>query len=206
MDIDVYTDGSGTVKDSPGGWGYVITVDGEKHHEGSGHVASGSNNDMELEAAIQGLAYALKYIKQNGLNHVISVTLCSDSQIVLGWASGTYRFKQQNKLAKYEQLKFLVKRLNIKTRWVRGHSGDEHNERCDKLANSARKQVPLKPFDKTNPTSDTKIGTKKDGIVCLWHGPVLKVIDLEKNIVEDYNREFHGKRGSMIEIREEKSR
>ena len=50
------------------------------------------------------------------------------------------------------------------------------------------------------------IGRKKSGIVCVWYKNKLKVIDLEQNIIEDYNREMHGARGGMLEIREEKSR
>jgi len=35
---------------------------------------------------------------------------------------------------------------------------------------------------------------------------VLYVMDFENMVMEKYDREAHGKRGSMIEIREEKSR
>jgi hypothetical protein len=50
------------------------------------------------------------------------------------------------------------------------------------------------------------IGSKKNGVVALWYGSTLKIVDLEKNIVENYNRDAHGKRGTLIQIREEKSR
>jgi len=208
MDIEVYTDGSATVPTKPGGWAYVIVIDSQKHSEGSGHMEGASNNDAELEAAVQGLAAALKY--QNAHREQYSmctynVTLCSDSQLVLGWASGKYQFKQVSKLDKYKQLQFLVSRLNAGTRWVEGHSGHEHNERCDKLANEARlgiKQVTNEPMDPKN----TLIGKKKSGTICLYYKNSLKVIDLDKNIVENYDRETHGPRGGTIEIREEKSR
>jgi len=147
MHIEVYTDGSATTKDQPGGWGYVIVVDGQKYSEGSGHIEKGTNNDAELEAAIQGL----EKIRQCFVDKVpdysssteplaLIVTLVSDSQIVLGWASGAYAFRQENKIEKYKQLQILVKTWNVQTRWVEGHTGDEHNERCDKLANAARLQ------------------------------------------------------------------
>lgn len=140
MLVEIYSDGSATTKDKPGGWGYVIVFDGHKVDEGFGYVPFGTNNDLELEAAIQGLAKVLK-MRINGQipigNH--EITLVSDSQIVLNWANGTSRFKQQHKIAKYHQLQHVIKKLNAKTRWVQGHSGDEHNERCDKLANKGRK-------------------------------------------------------------------
>jgi ribonuclease HI len=63
MDFKVYTDGSATTKDKPGGWAYAIVKDGVKVTEGSGFSAGTTNNDMELEAAIQGLAAAYKLLQ-----------------------------------------------------------------------------------------------------------------------------------------------
>jgi len=204
VEILVYSDGSATVPTKPGGYGYVIVIDGEKLSEGSGHMSGASNNDAELMGAIMGLAEVLKHIiAYPAIYKDPDVTLCSDSQIVLGWASGTYRFKQQNKIDKFKQLQFLVKRLNVKTKWVKGHAGHEHNERCDKLANEARLGIESKPIEKTK---ETKIGTRKEGIVCLWYGDELKIIDLTSNLVEDYSKDIHGKRGSSIEIRKERFR
>lgn len=146
MHIEVYTDGSATTKDKPGGYGYVIIIDGKKHSEGSGHIEKGTNNDAELQAAIEGLTAAKDiqgvYFWDNPSAPASpmpkSITLVSDSQIVLGWANGSYAFRQENKIEKYKQLKLLVNLFNVQTRWIEGHTGDEHNERCDKLANAAR--------------------------------------------------------------------
>lgn len=142
MKIEVYSDGSATVATKPGGYGWVLVIDGKKITEGNGYMEKASNNDAELEAAIQGLAMVLKMRIEGKIPiGAHEVYLVSDSQIVLGWVDGTYRFKQRNKRHKFEQLQHVVKKLNVKTRWVQGHSGDEHNERCDKLANLARKQL-----------------------------------------------------------------
>lgn len=210
MNIRVYSDGSATTAIKPGGYGWVLVVDGVKHSEGSGYVPLATNNDMEMEAAIQGLAAVLKTIKQNSPHtspEFHEVTLVSDSQLILGWASGRYRFKQADKIHKYEQLKALVTRLKAQTEWVRGHSGDEYNERCDKLANAARLQVVAEQEQKdAQNKGETCIGTKKIGIVCVWYENKLKVIDLNSNIVENYDREIHGQRGSMLEVRSEKNR
>lgn len=207
MRIEIYTDGSATTADKPGGWAYVFVIDGKKHAECAGHMAGASNNDAEMEAAIQGLAAALKYINTEGLGSGLDVTLCSDSELIIGWTNGRYRFKQQNKIKKYEQLQFLAKRLNVKTRWVKGHAGDEHNERCDKLANAARRGV-TRTQEKADAIAagKTLIGTKKLGTICLWYKNQLKVVDLETNVIEDYDRSIHGQRGGTMEIREEKSR
>lgn len=211
MKIELYSDGSATVPSKPGGWGYVLVINGNKSEENSGYHPNASNNDMELEAAIQGLTAVLKYVVNNTHPSLNSedgpeVFLCSDSQLVLGWADGSFRFKQESKMEKYRQLQYLVKRLKVKTRWIKGHSGNIFNERCDHLANVARKQLVAKPIDKPKNLVDTCIGIKRSGVICVWYNDTLKVIDLEANIVENYNRDIHGKRGSALEIRGEKSR
>lgn len=216
MHIEVFTDGSATTGDLPGGWAFVLVIDGKKHAECSGHMENASNNDAEMEAAIQGLAAVLKYLNEwvmgedgrpLGSLPDAKVTLCSDSQLILGWASGRYRFKQAAKIEKFKQLQFLVKRLGVQTRWVKGHAGDEHNERCDKLANQARLgPTRKKEKEEAIATGKTLIGTKKLGTICVWYKNTLKIVDLETNVIEDYNRAIHGQRGGTLEVREEKSR
>lgn len=204
MDLSIYTDGSAQTAPNPGGWGVVVLLNGEFHKELSGHITSATNNDAELIAAINGLEYALKLTSSFPVE--TRVTLISDSEIVLNWANGTYKFKQISKIDLYDQLRLLVKKMNVKTQWVKGHSGDVWNSRCDKLANNARKGTPetTKSVDITR--NNSKIGTKKDGVVSIYYAGKLKIIDFETGIVEDYNREVHGKRGSVIEIREGKNR
>jgi ribonuclease HI len=145
MRIEIYTDGSATVKTKPGGYGWVIVIDGKFHSEGSGSIPNATNNDAELEAAIIGLANAYRMLQEPqppellGRPFPTEVTLVSDSQIVLGWVNGTYRFKQITKNNKYESLMRLKKSMNVQTRWVEGHTGDQWNERCDKLAGIQRR-------------------------------------------------------------------
>lgn len=205
MNIEIYSDGSATTNDKPGGYAWVLIIDGQKHSEGSGYMANASNNDAELEAAIRGL----NAVKSLCLitPAPITVTLVSDSQLVLGWANDRYVFRQQDKIEKYKQLKLLVFSMNVQTRWVEGHSGNEHNERCDKLANEARLGIQSKT-DKAEAILEGKtlIGTKKIGVVGIWYKNVLKIISLEDNIIEDYDRSIHGPRGSMFEVREDKLR
>jgi len=212
--VEVYSDGSATTKDKPGGWAWVIVVNGEKYSEGSGYVESATNNDMELLAAIEGLTASFEAIAeiQSGITYNPSipsykVTLISDSQLILGWASGEYQFKQQDKMEKYRKLRSWMEELKAETRWVKGHSGDEHNERCDKLAKEARTGLSKKHAkEEALVSGKTLIGNRKNGTLCVWYKNVLKIIDLSSNVVEDYDREIHGTRGAFLEIREEKSR
>lgn len=210
--IEVFTDGSATTANKPGGYGWVLIVDDKFHSEGSGKVENVTNNDMELQGAIEGLKAAFELVSPSidifslDVREIIppKVMLCSDSQLVLGWASGEYRFKQEDKMEKYVLLKKLMMRLLAETKWIKGHSGNVWNERCDKLANKAR--TGSLELDKNSNTVDTRIGNKKNGVVSLWYQGQLKVVDFEQGIIENYSRDVHGKRGSIIEIRESKDR
>lgn len=136
LKIEVYADGSGTTAKTPGGYGYVVVNDGKKAYEGSGHLDFATNNDCELQGAIEGLDSLHHHFEPEEL---IDVWLVSDSEIVLGWASGERAFRQEEKIIKYQQLRNLMSEFKAKTRWVPGHAGEQFNERCDKLANAARK-------------------------------------------------------------------
>jgi ribonuclease HI len=136
MRVEVYSDGSGTTKATPGGYGFVVVVDGVSAYEGSGHLEFATNNDCELQGAIEGLDSLHYHFEPEELTEI---WLVSDSEIVLGWASGERAFKQEEKILKYQQLTNMMSEFKAKTRWVPGHEGEEFNERCDKLANAARK-------------------------------------------------------------------
>lgn len=141
--IEVYTDGSSLITTKTGGYGWVLVVNGIKYLEGNGYLRRADNNEAELEAALRGIEEVWNFISQESLNgdHQTlnyEVTLFSDSQIVLSWASGIYFFKQELKYQKFSKLKELVQLLNVKTKWIRGHSGHKYNERSDELATLGR--------------------------------------------------------------------
>jgi ribonuclease HI len=142
MLIEVYADGSATTADKPGGYAYVVCVNGVKVHEGSGHILKATNNVAEVTAAIRGLSYVAT-TDLPGCEEAVggagsSVVLISDSQLTLRWATGEYRCKQWHLVPLVIELRKVFNKLNATTRWVKGHNGDEHNERCDVLAGEAR--------------------------------------------------------------------
>lgn len=204
----MYTDGSATTKGLPGGWASVILQDGIVVEELSGYLESATNNDAELCGALKGLEYALELsISRGDMDFDLDVTLCSDSKLVLGWASGEYRFKQLDKIDLYDALMRLVRKMKVKTRWVKGHSGEPNNTRCDKLANLARKQMTEKGESSiVRSALESKIGIKKKHVVCVYYENILRIIDFETGLIEVYNRDVHGKRSSIVEIRSEKFR
>lgn len=152
--IEIYSDGSGNTFESDGGYGFVIVQNGKVIDEGSNYISSATNNVAELLGAINGLEN-VKRRRDSGLFNSAEITLVSDSQLVLGYASGRYQCKALHLTQLYIRLRQLYKELNAEVRWVKGHSGDEHNEKCDQLAKAAREgkgngqQILSKTFGKT---------------------------------------------------------
>ena len=135
----IYTDGSALDNPGPGGYGVVLRYKGHRK-ELSGGFRLTTNNRMELLACIEGL----KALKQ-----ACSVVLYSDSKYVVeGMTKGWAQRWQANgwRLADGETVKNadlwrkllrLCAQHDVEFRWVRGHSGNRENQRCDRLAAAA---------------------------------------------------------------------
>ena len=135
MKVEVYADGSATTAESPGGWAFVVVVDDVKVHEGSGGISKATNNVAELTAALEGLQYATSAYPTE------KVVLISDSMLALNYTNGTWKCKKIHLAMLHAKLRKLYEGGKIETKWVRGHTGVEHNERCDQLAKSEREKL-----------------------------------------------------------------
>ena len=134
MKIEVYSDGSSDGKSGGiGGWAFVIILDGTKVHEANGSEQKATNNTMEILGSIMGMEYVAATYPQ-----CEDVTIISDSQVVLRWATGEYQVKKMHLLPYVLRLRKMFRQLNAKTRWERGHAGEPNNERCDELSKAAR--------------------------------------------------------------------
>lgn len=140
--ISIFTDGSsGAGGGKPGGWAWVIVRDGKPVATDLGSSPSTTNNIMELTAALEGLK-AFCTLKIRGELPADAVELVSDSQYVLGCASGEWNPTKNLDLV--NGLINLTKLVKPQLRWVRGHTGDVWNERCDSLAHRAKMAEKLK--------------------------------------------------------------
>lgn len=135
--ISVYADGSSSGRSAePGGFGWVILLDGQPVSAGYGGNTSTTNNRMELQGAISGL----EHLYASGLyKSANAIELVSDSQYVLGVAAGQYHTAKNVDLA--DCLKVLCSKLGVNFRWVKGHSKDPWNDRCDSLAKQGKREA-----------------------------------------------------------------
>lgn len=137
----VYSDGACKGNPGPSAWGCVAlnAQTGELLKEDKGSLGRATNQIAELRAAQKGLEMTPVGAE---------VELVSDSQYVLkgisewrkgwekrGWTNSTGAPVANKEL--WVALFALVDERRVTVRWVRGHTGDRWNERCDQLANEA---------------------------------------------------------------------
>jgi len=141
--VQLFTDGACRGNPGPGGWAYILRhpkTMSEK--EGSGGAALTTNNQMELQAVIEGLL---------ALSRRSDVEVITDSSYVAkgcsewlpGWKRNGWRrrdghqWKPVKNAELWQQLDELLHRHRVRFTHIRGHAGHPENERCDELAVAA---------------------------------------------------------------------
>lgn len=142
--VVIYTDGACKGNPGPGGWGALLRV-GSTEKELFGGEQGTTNNRMEMTAVIEALS---------ALTRPCAVTLYLDSQYVLkgvtewlaGWKARGWRTAGKAPVKNVDLWQKLDALLQsgghvIDWQWVRGHDGNEGNERADALANRGVEQL-----------------------------------------------------------------
>ncbi len=135
-EVVIYTDGACSGNPGPGGWGALL-IHGEHQREIMEGAFETTNNRMELTAAIEAL---------NALKGSCKVTLHTDStyvkdgitQWIENWKNNGWRTAAKKPVKNadlWQALDEAVARHHVSWKWVKGHNGDEGNERADELAN-----------------------------------------------------------------------
>ena len=134
--VDIYTDGACSGNPGAGGWAAILMYGG-REKEISGVSAETTNNRMELFAVIQGLRH---------LKEKCSVNLYSDSTYVVdainnyylnAWQKNGWKTANKDEVKNMDLWKALLIELQkhkVTFIKVKGHSDNEYNNRCDKLA------------------------------------------------------------------------
>ena len=121
--LEIYTDGACTKNPGGnGGYGIIWKYKGLSK-EFNGGLRCTTANRMEVMAAI----VALEKLKES-----CKVTLYSDSQYLVYTMMRNWR-KSKN-IDLWEKLIALCQRHYVMFKWIKGHNGNENNERCDALA------------------------------------------------------------------------
>lgn len=131
--IALFTDGSASVRDRSGGWGFVALDAFDGITTGSGYVEDTTVNQMELYAAVKGL----NFLEGFG---ALEVLVYSDSEyLVLG---ATNRKRARRKNAHYWHWLDDAIRVHayVEFNHVKGHNDHLFNEMADELAGKARRE------------------------------------------------------------------
>jgi ribonuclease HI len=136
MKITIYTDGACSGNPGIGGWGVVILIPGDNPVYLNGGSNNTTNNQMELTATIE----SLKYFKESK-----QILIFTDSKYVMngietwiknwkinGWKTASKKPVKNKDL--WEKLDKEIIRHTIEWKWIKGHAGNENNEKADFLA------------------------------------------------------------------------
>ena len=132
----IYTDGAARGNPGPGDYG-IILIWGDKQKEISAGYRLTTNNRMELMAVI----VALEALNKQG----IQVTIYTDSKYIVdsvqkGWLNNWIRTqfkggkKNKDLWMRYHSIAL---QFHVRFVWVKGHSDNKYNNRCDELATQA---------------------------------------------------------------------
>ncbi len=143
--VEIYTDGACSGNPGPGGYGVILRY-GQKEKELSAGFRLTTNNRMELLAAVKAL---------EALKRPCKVKLYSDSKYLvdalkLGWVQKWQKagwMRNRTEPAKnpdlWQRLLQLLQVHQVEWFWVKGHSQNPWNNRCDQLAVAASHQPNL---------------------------------------------------------------
>ena len=140
--FEVYTDGACSGNPGPGGYGVIILdKTNNTRIEIGGYEENTTNNRMELTAVITAFDYIYKNYGRS------DILLISDSKYVISsvlnkwlvnWVRHDYHKSDGSPLPNEDLWRDFVaaqhKHHTIKYEWVKGHSGNANNERCDRIA------------------------------------------------------------------------
>ncbi|MDE6481474.1 MAG: ribonuclease HI [Alphaproteobacteria bacterium] len=140
--LKIWTDGSCLGNPGPGGWAFVAT-DGIHTAEKSGCENDTTNNRMELMAVLRAVTAAHRHAE---------IEIHTDSQYVKNgmqswlknWKRNNWRTADKKPVKNQDlwaALDAATQNIKIHWHWVKGHAGEELNERCDTLARTAAESL-----------------------------------------------------------------
>ena len=145
--VTIYTDGACEPNPGPGGWAAILHS-GTREVILSGADPHTTNNRMELQAAIS----ALEALRSAPFGPgPARIELYTDSQYLQqgitawlpSWIAHNWRKSDRQPVLNadlWQKLHTLAQQYDIRWHWLRGHSGQRHNERANRLAGEAMRR------------------------------------------------------------------
>jgi len=145
--VQLFTDGACRGNPGPGGWGCILRHPATgKEREFSGGSKLTTNNQMELQAVIEGLRLLTRKSRVEVVTDSTYVAKGSKEWLP-GWKRNGWKRRDGNKLVairneeSWRQLDELLSQHKVTFKLVPGHAGHAENERCDVLAVAAAEQA-----------------------------------------------------------------
>lgn len=153
MRVIIYSDGGADPNPGIGGWAAILQA-GNQEKVLTGNSPWTTNNRMELQAAVAAL---------QALTRPVSVDFYTDSEYlqrgitewITRWQEAGWHRKGKPiaNVDLWQSLAELTTEHEIEWHWVRGHAGNELNERVDRLARQARLDI--------SPTAEVQADTPR---------------------------------------------
>jgi ribonuclease HI len=136
----IYTDGAH--KNQWGSWAFIVLQNNKVIHEASARCKKTDSLRMEIQAVLEALNYLSRELHTDLEIHTDCKILIENIKFLNQWQM--YDWRKQNgalipNVDLYQQLHNLIKNINIHWKWVRAHSQNLYNERCDELCREARR-------------------------------------------------------------------
>ncbi|WP_148614191.1 ribonuclease HI [Nocardioides rubriscoriae] len=142
-EVVIYTDGACEPNPGPGGWGAYLRAGVHEKDLCGGEAETTTNNRMELMAPIMAL---------ETLTRRSAVQLYTDSvyvrsgitQWVVNWQRNGWRTSAKQPVKNVDLWQRLVAACaehDVDWHWVKGHAGNEGNERADRLASRGLREA-----------------------------------------------------------------
>lgn len=137
--LKIYTDGAYSFNKDIGGWAYIVLYNDEIYHMDFGAVKNTTNNRMELTAILNAIKYIDSLdikIENTNVKTKFNSTIYSDSTYSIGVITKEMiSTKNEDLIDKFK--KYNLSNFNFK--YVKGHSDNEFNNLCDRMAVLATK-------------------------------------------------------------------
>ncbi|NLX69357.1 MAG: ribonuclease HI [Clostridiales bacterium] len=141
-EVDIYTDGACSGNPGPGGWAAILSYKGIEK-EIYGYEELTTNNRMELMAPIKALEMLKEPCNVNIYTDSTYLFNAFEKDWISNWQKRKWKTADKKPVANQDLWQRLIDLSSIhKIKWfkVKGHSDNEKNNRCDKLARQAIKE------------------------------------------------------------------